>query len=413
MTSIMSNPASRFILRSAETWRDPFECYRALRDEAPVHRVVPDDNPDSDYYVLSRYEDVAAAAMNSSDFVSGGGLTVTYNELEAIGMQDNPPMVMLDPPVHTRFRKLVSRGFTPTQVREVEPLVREFVRDRLSQIRTGEDLNIVEHLFKPLPSMVVAHYLGVPDQDRAQFDRWTESIVGANPGGDLAAAMVTAADAVGEMSGYFAGLIERRRVEPGDDTVSHLVAAGLADNPDDDPSGLLSILAFTFTMVAGGNDTTTGMLGGAAELLSTHPDQRRELVEQPDLLPEAIEEFLRLTSPVQGLARMTSTDVDVADHSIPRGRKVLLLYASANRDERRWGDHAADLDIHRAPQQILTFSKGAHHCLGAAAARLQARVALDELLAAFPEFEVDVAGIEYAEGNYVRRPTVVPMRMSR
>ena len=412
MSDQLSHDAVAFDLRSAGTWRDPFTAYRRLRDEDPVHHVIPAADPASDYYVLSRYDDVARAATDAGDFVSGDGLTVTYGELDAIGMRDNPPMVMLDPPAHTRFRSLVSRGFTPRQVRDVEPEVRAFVRQRVSELEPGHEVDIVGHLFKPLPSMVVAHYLGVPDSDRSQFDRWTESIVGANSGGGAAGAMLGAADAVVEMMTYFSGLIEYRKSTPGDDTVSHLVAAGLADDPAE-PGGLLSILAFAFTMVAGGNDTTTGLLGGAVELLSAHPDQRRELVAQPELLPDAIEELLRLTSPVQGLARTTSRDITIDGSTIPRGRKVLLLYGSANRDERRWGPDAADFDIHRAPQQILTFSRGHHHCLGAAAARMQARVALEELLAAFPHFDVDATRIEYAAGNYVRRPTFVPMRIGR
>ena len=211
------------------------------------------------------------------------------------------------------------------------------------------------------------------------------------------------------MMGYLSGLIERRRRDPGDDTVSHLVAAGLADG---DPAGLLSILAFTFTMVAGGNDTTTGLLGGAVQLLHRNPDQRELLVADPDLIPDAVEEFLRLTSPVQGLARTVTRDVTIEARTIPKGRKVLLLYGSANRDERQYGPEAAALDVRRRPRNILTFSHGAHHCLGAAAARMQGRVALTELLTRCPDFEVDEAGIAWAGGNYVRRPLSVPVRLA-
>jgi cytochrome P450 len=397
----------RFVLRSGETWANPFDDYRWLRDEDPVHHVVPDDVPEDDWYVLSRHDDVAAAASDPDTFSSAHGLTVTYGELESIGMADNPPMVMLDPPDHTRFRSLVARGFTPTQVRDVEPHVRDFVRDRLRTVAPGDELDLVDHLAKPLPSMVVAHYLGVPESDRDRFDGWTEAIVGADPSGDLVGAMQTAGAAVGEMLGYFTELIERRRVEPGDDTVSHLVAAGVGD----DPQGLLSILAFTFTMVAGGNDTTTGLLGGAVDLLASHPDQRDELADDPTLIPAAVEEFLRLTSPVQGLARTTTTDVTLHGVSIPAGRKVLLLYASANRDERRWGADADRLDVHRDPRQVMTFSRGNHHCLGAAAARMQGRVAVEELLATHRDLTVDSAAITWARGNYVRRPTCVPVRL--
>lgn len=206
---------------------------------------------------------------------------------------------------------------------------------------------------------------------------------------------------------YFTELAERRRREPVDDTISHLVAAGMAD----DTKGLLAILGFAFTTVTGGNDTATGMLGGAVQLLTSRPDQREILVASPALIPDAVEELLRLTSPVQGLCRTTTRDVEIDGTTIPAGRKVLLLYGSANRDALKYGQDADELDVARRPSQILTFSHGNHHCLGAAAARMQARVALEELLARFPQFEVDVEGVEYAPGPYVRRPTRVPFRV--
>ena len=390
-----------FELRSGETWANPWPMYAALRDHEPVHHVVP-DNPSHDYWVLSRHSDIWAAARDHETFSSAGGLTVNYGELELIGLADNPPMVMQDPPAHTEFRKLVARGFTPRQVEAVEPKVRAFVVELIEKLRDAGGGDIVAELFKPLPSMVVAHYLGVPDEDRSQFDRWTDAIVAAST---EAGGVAGASEAVLEMMGYFAGLIERRRSDPGDDTVSHLVAAGLADG---DPAGLLSILAFTFTMVAGGNDTTTGLLGGATQLLHRNPEQRDLLAGEPELIPDAVEEFLRLTSPVQGLARTTTRDVTIEDRTIPEGRKVLLLYGSANRDERQYGSDAADLDVLRRPRNILTFSHGAHHCLGAAAARMQSRVALTELLSRLPEFTVDEDNIEWAGGSYVRRPLSVP-----
>ena len=380
--------------------------YQALRDHDPVHHVVPESRPTDDYYVLSRHTDVWAAARDHETFSSAQGLTVNYGELELIGLQENPPMVMTDPPVHTAFRKLVSRGFTPRQVQAVEPKVREFVVQRVERLRADGGGDIVAELFKPLPSMVVAHYLGVPEEDRTQFDGWTEAIVAANTAeGGLAGA----GDAIGAMMAYFTELIERRRSEPEDDTVSHLVAAGVG--ADGDVTGTLAVLAFTFTMVTGGNDTTTGMLGGSTQLLHQRPDQRRLLVKNPALFHDAVEELLRLTSPVQALARTVTRDVTIGDTTIPAGRKVLLLYGSGNRDERVYGPDAAELDVTRCPRNILTFSHGAHHCLGAAAARMQSRVALIELLARCPEFEVDESGIVWAGGGYVRRPLSVPFRV--
>lgn len=395
---------ARFELGTAATWPNPWPMYAALRDHDPVHHVVPEDRPEQDYYVLSRHADIWDAARDHETFTSTQGLTVTYGELELIGLQDNPPLVMQDPPVHTEFRKLVSRGFTPRQVEAIEPQVREFVVERIERLRAHGGGDIVAELFKPLPSMVVAHYLGVPEADRVQFDGWTDAIVAANTG---EGGVASAGDAVGELMAYFTGLIERRRREPADDTVSHLVAAGVGS--DGDLAGTLSVLAFAFTMVTGGNDTTTGMLGGSVQLLHERPDQRRLLVDDPGRIRDAIEELLRLTSPVQGLCRTTTRAVTVGDTTIPAGRKVLLLYGSGNRDERAFGPDAGQLDVLRRPHQILTFGYGAHHCLGNQAARMQSRVALTELLARCPDFDVDTTGVTWADGAYVRRPLSVPV----
>jgi cytochrome P450 len=406
MAASLSHAPVKFELATAQTWADPWPMYRALRDHDPVHHVVPND-PDRDYYVLSRHADVIAAARDHQTFSSALGLTVNYGELEMIGLADNPPMVMQDPPVHTEFRKLVARGFTPRQVEAVEPQVRQYVIERVERLKSNGGGDIVAELFKPLPSMVVAHYLGVPEADRDQFDGWTDAIVAANTAdGGIGGALGTFGDALGEMMSYFTTLIERRRLEPEDDTVSHLVAAGVG--ADGDVAGVLSILAFTFTMITGGNDTTTGMLGGSVQLLHQRPDQRRLLAENPALTSDSIDEFLRLTSPVQMLGRTLTRDVDIAGTHLPAGRRVMFLYGSGNRDERQYGPDAGELDVSRRPRSILAFGHGAHHCLGAAAARMQSRVALEELLARIPDFTVDEDAIVWAGGSYVRRPLSVP-----
>ncbi len=396
-SAVAADQPARFTPRGGESWRDPFTMYEGLRDLDPVHHVE-----DGDHWVLSRFEDVWNAARDTSTYSSAQGLTTTYGERERIGLDEAVPMVMMDPPEHTAFRRLIASGFTPRRVADLEPEVRRFVVDRLDRLAEAGQGDIVAELFKPLPSMVVAHYLGVPDQDRSRFDVWTEAIVEANAQGDAFAA----ADRLTELLGYFAELIERRRTEPSDDMISELVRA----RPDGAAVSVLAILGFAFTMVAGGNDTTTGLLGGAAQLLTEHPDQRRLLLDDPELLPGAVEEFLRLTAPVQGLARTTTREVELHGRTIPAGRKVLLLYASANRDPREFGPTAGDCEITRPIPRMMTFSYGAHHCLGAAAARLQARVALEELLARFPEFVVDAAQGTFAQGNYVRRFSSLPLR---
>ena len=407
-----------FELCSGETWRAPWPMYAALRDADPAHHVEP-----GDYWVLSRYSDVQAAVLDTARYSSASGLTVSYDERAAAGLATVTPLVMMDPPEHTEFRSLIGRGYTPRRVAEIEPQLRQFVRSRLDALAELGECDIVTELFRPVPSVVVAGYLGVPDTDRAQFEGWTRGIVEANAVAGPART-AGAADAAAELFGYFTTLIDRRRTEPADDTVSDLVRL-----LDGDVAGLLRILGFAFTMIAGGNDTVTGLLGGAAELLTTHPDQRRRLLDRPDLLPTAIEELLRLTSPVQCLARTLTSDTTVYGRTIPAGRKVLLLYGSANRDPRAFGRDADEFDILRgspgglagglpgasagsAPggARHLAFAVGAHHCLGAAATRLQARIVLQELLARFPRFAVDPAAGTFALGHYTRRYATLPFR---
>src|SRR6202046_528642 len=350
MTATVSHEP-RSHLATAETWPNPWPMYRALRDYDPVHHVAPPKHPEDDYYVLSRHADVWSAARDHETFSSAQGLTVNYKDLQLIGLQDNPPMVMQEPPVHTEFRKLVSRGFTPRQVEAVEPKVREFIVERIERLRSAGGGDIVAELFKPLPSMVVAPYLGVPEEDRNQFDGWTQAIVAANTAeGGVVGALETVGDAVGSMMAYFTGLIERRPTEPEDDTISHLVVAGVG--ADGDIAGVLSILGFTFTMVTGGNDTVTGMLGGSMPLLHQRPDQRAVLGDTLEGIPDAVEELLRMTTPAQGLARTVTNDVTIGDTTIPAGRRVLLLYGSANRDQRVYGSDADERAVTRRPRNI-------------------------------------------------------------
>ena len=384
------NPVG-FELCSGEAWRDPFPMYRSLRDHDPVHQGAGSGSRD-EFWVLTRFADVFDAARDTATFSSARGLTV--EEGTGMDMGEATPLVFLDPPDHTTFRRLVGPGFTPRQVADIEGDVRAFVVDRLERIDEDGGGDIVAELFKPLPSFVVAHYLGVPTEDRFYFDQWTEQIVAAaaeGRTGDPTSGIV-------DLLAYFTDLVERRRVEPRGDMVSQLVAMG------EDTVSIMWILGFAFTMVTGGNDTTTGLLGGSAVLLHQRPDQRRRLVDDPSMIPSAVEELLRLTSPVQNLARTTTRDVDLHGTTIPEGSKVLLSYGAANRDEREFGTDADSLDVGRNPTRILSFSYGAHHCLGAAAARLQGRVVLEELLVRFPDFVVDLDDMEFATGNYVRRP---------
>ena len=369
--------------------------YAALREHDPVHHVE-----EGDYWVLSRFGHVFDAARDATTFSSAQGLTFTYGDMDLLEAGGVQPMVMMDPPDHTAFRRSVGKGFSPRHVVSLEGAIREFVVDRMERMRSEGECDIVGELFKPLPSMVVAHFLGVPQADRGRFDRWTDAIVAATAAGNT----LSAGDAVGELFEYFTDLVERLRQSPGDDVVSHLVT-----ETEDGPSkSILEVLGFAFTMITGGNDTTTGLLGGSAELLTAWPEQRAVLQEEPTRIGPAVEELLRLTTPVQGLARTATRDVAYGDAIIPAGAKVMLLYASANRDSDEFGVDAEALDVERRPRRIVSFGYGPHHCLGAAVARLQARVALEELLQRCPDFSVDAARGVFAPGHFVRRYESLP-----
>jgi cytochrome P450 family 130 len=397
---------------TAETWSDPWPMYRALRDHDPVHHVIPQDEPGKNstgYYVLSRHADVWSAACDTETFSSALAAVVNHSEMKSTGLQSNKSLALQESAEHAKFRKLVSHGFAP-RLGDLESTVRDFVVERIERLRTNGGGDIVGELFRPLPSMVVADYLGIPAADRVHFDSWAEAVGAlAIAEGGLANALKDVVGPLATMTAYFTELIKLRRLVPGDDTVSQLVTAGLG--ADGDTDGMQSMLAFVFAMIANGIDTTTGMLAGSVQLLSQRPGQRKLLAENPELIPGSIDEFLRLTAPVQAMSRTVTRDVTVIGTTIPEGRQVLLLYGSANRDERQYGPEAGELNVRRQPRNILSFSQGVNRCLGAASARMQSRVVLTELLSRCPDFEVDESGIVWANSSHVRRPLSVPFRV--
>jgi cytochrome P450 family 130 len=379
-----------------DTWRDAFTVYRRLREEDPVHKSR------HGFWVLTRFQHVFEAVKDTATFSSARGLTF-QNERETLAIP--PTIVMMDPPEHTRYRRLVDRGFTPRRTTELEPELRRFVIDRIENLKQAGEGDFVAALARTVPSWVVSHYLGVPEDDRHRFEGWTRAFVQANAMGHSTGAGA----ALGDLVAYFSELIERRRREPGDDLVSVLLQA------DDEGTGvgLEGILGYAFVMIAGGNDTTTGLLAGAAELLTLHPAQRGRLLSDPSLIPNAVEEFLRLLTPVQGLCRVATREVSIDGTTIKADDRILLCYAAANRDSREFGPTAEEVDVGRQIVRHLAFSIGAHFCLGAAAARLQGRVVLEELLARCPHFAVDAEAGIFANGAFTRRFESLPFVADR
>jgi len=380
---------SAYVPRSGESWRDPYTMYSDLRENSPVHFVE-----EGSYWFLSRFEDVFNAARSPNVFSSRHGLTIDQDS-SYLEMGDATPIVFLDPPEHTQFRRLISKGFTPRKAEDMRQDINSFVETAINRIKELENCDIISELFKPLPSFVVSKYLGVPASDRVIFDTWTEKIVaGAVQNEDS-----DGLDAIVELTSYFTELIEWRKSKPGDDLISELLEMG------EEKVSIMWILGLAFTMITGGNDTTTGLLGGSAVLLTENPDQRKLLLEDLGLLPVAIEELLRLTSPVQGLSRVLLENFESHGEKIPSGSRVLLGYGSGNRDEREFGEDSEKLDIRRRIKRTLGFGSGAHLCLGASVARLQSSIALKGILRNFPDFHVDESSSTYATGNYVRRHT--------
>jgi cytochrome P450 len=361
--------------------RDPVPAYRALRDNDPVHR-----HTDPPYWALSRFEDVWTAVRDVETFSSAQGLTFHPDEIGTLNLA--PTMVMLDPPRHTQLRALVAKAFTPKRVAALEDAVRGFVRSRIAgferRAADGAPVDLHRDFSALIPTFVLAELLGVDEANRARFGPWVRAIVQLQDNG-FALGELTGPDAVAEMFTYFSEVITARRAEPGDDLISALTLAEV----DGERLSDWDILGFCFVIVAGGNDTTGNLISHGVLLMDQWPAQRERLIADPSLIPNAVLEFLRMESSVQGLARTTTRPVELHGVEIPAGDKVLMLYGAANRDEREFGATVDELDVTRDIARHLGFATGPHFCIGSHLARLQARVAFEELLARQPTIGVD------------------------
>lgn len=377
---------------------DPYPAYRWLRDNDPVHHSTAGPGG-AEFWALSRFDDIWEALFDAEVFSSAQGLTFE-NEVETLGLAPN--LVMLDPPRHTRLRGLVRKGFTPRRVERLEDQIRWFVRERILQMECraadGATVDFHQEFASRLPTFVLGTLLGVPESDRQRFDPWVRALTELQDAGFSGMELEARAPAVAEMYEYFSSAIARRRADPTDDLIGALVTAELDGQRLTD----WEILGFCFVMVAGGNDTTGNLISHGTMLLDGDHAQRERLVRDPTLIPNAVLEFLRLEPSVQGLTRTTTRSVTVRDVDIPEGAKVMMLFASGNRDEREFGDGADRLDITREIRRHLAFSTGAHHCIGSHLARLQARVAFEELLARQPTIGVDAAAGKRLISSFTR-----------
>jgi hypothetical protein len=367
---------------TGEFQREMHAVYRTLRDDHPVY-VTPDGA-----FVLSRFDDVWNAVNDWASFSSAG-------VAEAAQLQ--PQMIYMDPPNHTSLRRLVSRAFTPKRVVDLEPRVRAVADELLTKMAAAGGGELVHEFASPLPSTIMSDLIGVPDEHRAAFQGWIEAFLEVTGPDDIAGRATN-------IYTLFGSLLAERRQSPADDLMSALLAARVdGDSLTDD-----DLLGFCFLLLVAGNDTTTSLIGNGVELLARHPDQRAELAADHSLIPAAIEEMLRVESPTQALSRTAMREVELHGSTIPAGSRVMLLWGSANLDDREFPDPDA-FDIHRHALRHLGFGHGIHVCLGAALARLESRVAFEELLTRSPGYELSGEPERYVS-NWARAWRLLPLQ---
>jgi cytochrome P450 len=355
---------------------DPYPTFARLREEAPLYY-----NEQFDFYALSRYEDVERGLVDRDTYISGRGGIL---EIIKAGIQMPPGILIFeDPPTHTIHRGLLSRVFTPRQVNGLEPKIREFCARSLDPLVGEPGFDFVADLGAQMPMRVIGMLLGIPEDDQEAVRDKGNARLRTKPGQPQ---QVKENFVDGEM---FAEYIDWRAEHPSDDIMTQLMNAEFEDETGTRRTLRREEILTYITVVAGaGNETTTRLIGWAGKVLAEHPDQRAELVADPSLIPNAIEELLRFEPPAPHVGRYVAQPVECHGTTVPEGSAMLLLVGAANRDDRRY-PNADRFDIHREIGQHLTFGYGAHYCLGAALARLEGRIALEEVLKRFPEWDVD------------------------
>ncbi|MDT3445426.1 cytochrome P450 [Pseudofrankia sp. BMG5.37] len=358
---------------------DPHPLWRRMRDEKPVYR-----NEKFDFYALSRFADVDEAHLDPVTYSSRYG---TVLEMMTPEPWDTGQMIFMDPPTHTTLRVLVSRAFTPRRVGGLEGAIRETCAQLLDPHVGGDGFDYVQDFAAQLPSLIISRLIGVDPQDREEVRHMIDGTFYHDETAGMANEIALAATR--KLHEYFTEQIEARRAAPRDDLMTALVQAEV--RAADGGTRRLSTREatdFTTLLTAAGTETVARLLGWAADILAAHPDQRAELAADPSLVRNAVEETLRYEapSPVQG--RVTTRDVELHGITIPAKSKVLLLTASAGRDDRKYADPDA-YDIHRGFDSHVAFGHGIHFCLGAGLARLESRIAIEETLKRFPTWEVN------------------------
>ncbi|OBH97744.1 cytochrome P450 [Mycobacterium sp. E2733] len=374
---------------------DPYPAYRELRATAPVCW-----NDVTHFWALLKYEDIRFVSTNPATFTSTRGITIPDPQLGNAVQEGN--LIFTDPPRHRQLRKLINSGFTRRRVAVLEPKIREIVRGILDGIEPDSVHEFADEIAAPLPTRMIAELIGAPADDWEQFRVWSDAATGtADPEIELDPLV-----AMGQLYEYFQKLIAARRVDARDDLLSVLAGAEIdgVRLTDED------LLNFAYLLLVAGNETTRNLIALGTLALIAHPDQCRLLVDDPALIPGAVEEMLRWTSPVVHMARTATTDVQIRGQRIAEWDVVVMLYGSANRDEEIFGADSEEFKVTRHPNPHIAFGCGEHSCVGAQLARLEACVMFDELLRRFPRLEL-VGGVDRMRATMVPGVKRMPVRL--
>jgi cytochrome P450 len=376
-------------------WMNPHPVFRRLRQEAPLYR-----NQQYDFYAVSRFSDVERGLMDKETFSSSRGDILEY--IKADMPRPKGLFIWEDPPFHTVHRGVLTRVFTPRRMNELEGKIRAYCARCLDPLLGAGRFDFVKDFGAEMPMRVIGMLLGIPEEDQVAIREKVDAALRTEAGKPL---QVSQADNTGE---GFAEYVEWRAKHPSADLMTELLQVEFQDETG--TSRKLTreeILIFVNLLAGAGNETTTRLIGWTGKLLGEHPDQRAELVKDPTLIPNAIEELLRYEPPGPAVARYVMKDVEIHGQTVPAGSAMLMLVASANRDESRYPD-GDRFDIHRKGPPHITFGRGIHACLGAALARVEGRVALDELLKRFPTWTVDLDNAKLQSTSTVRGWDTLP-----
>jgi cytochrome P450 len=375
---------------------DPYPLWKRLRDEAPLYY-----NDKHNFYALSRYEDVSRELTNWDAYRSGRGTTM---DIIMSGLEIPPGIILFeDPPIHDLHRHLLSKVFTPRRMEAIEPLTRAFCERALDPLVGTGNFDFIGNLGAMVPMRTIGYLLGIPeDNQEALRDRGGRQLTLKE--GKF---RVVTEDFFTQSFEMFSEYIDWRVEHPSDDLMTQLLNVEFEDDGVTRRLNRTEVLQYTNMIAGAGNETTTRLIGFMGQLLAEHPDQRRQLVDNPSLIPMAIEEVLRYEAPSPVQARYVARDIECHGTTVPEGSIMLLINGSGNRDERRYPD-ADRFDIHRGAPH-LSFGHGLHFCLGSALARMQARVALEEVIKRWPDWEVDYANATKAHTSSVRGWSKLPV----